>query len=447
MHETINHDLQQQEFSVSEVSSKIKQLLESSFNSVRIKGEISGLKIAASGHGYFSLKDEKSVISAICWRGTLAKSSFKLSEGMEVIVQGKITAYAGQSKYQISVESIQPSGIGAFMKILSERKVKFQQEGLFAKEKKQKIPFLPKKIGIVTSISGAVIKDIIHRISDRCHTHIIIWPVSVQGATSAQEVTDAINGFNKMNENEKPDLLIIARGGGSIEDLWSFNEEIVIRAAFASNIPLISAIGHETDYTLLDLVADLRAPTPTAAAEFAMPVASDLEYTLSTLQNRLSSRLTDFIKYYQQKIIASASSLNYTHNIIKSYEQKIDDLTFRFQDSLPNMVKHKAAALHVFPISRMNPIRIIKYKYLQYQNAQQALIRHKEKLLNNYENQLKINANTLSSLDYKKVMQRGYAMIEHNDQIISHKQKVSKQDQLTVKMHDGNLKVTVNYIN
>ena len=265
-----------QHFSVSEVSSKIKKLLEDNLGYVKIKGEISGFIKAASGHGYFSLKDERAVLAATCWRHNLANIDFKLEEGLEVVVSGKITAYAGQSKYQISVEKISPAGAGAFMQILRERKAKLEKEGLFAKETKQNLPFFPKTIGIITSPSGAVIKDIIHRISDRCPTRLLVWPVTVQGETSATEVSNAITGFNKLTK-DRPDLIIVARGGGSIEDLWGFNDEIVVKSAFASKIPLISAVGHETDYTLLDLVADRRAPTPTAAAEFAVPVLADLK--------------------------------------------------------------------------------------------------------------------------------------------------------------------------
>ncbi|CAN0577409.1 unnamed protein product, partial [Ectocarpus sp. 12 AP-2014] len=298
LEDNLTDNLTQIEFSVSEISGKIKWLLENELGIVKIKGEVSGLKIAASGHGYFSLKDNNAVLAATCWRHNLARANFKLEEGLEVVVTGKITAYAGQSKYQISVESIEPAGSGAFMKILKERRAKLEQEGLFSKDHKQKLPYFPKKIGIITSISGAVIKDIIHRITDRCHTHLVIWPVAVQGENSAAEVSNAIDEFNKLDTKHRPDLLIVARGGGSIEDLWSFNEENVVRSTYNSKIPIISAVGHETDYTLIDLAADVRAPTPTAAAEFAVPVAADLKYTLDVLGSRMYTRLIDLVKFY-----------------------------------------------------------------------------------------------------------------------------------------------------
>ncbi|MCP5369716.1 MAG: exodeoxyribonuclease VII large subunit [Rickettsiaceae bacterium] len=430
-------------FSVSDISSKIKYLLEDKLGVVQIKGEISGLKIADSGHGYFSLKDSKSVIAATCWRPILAKINFKLEEGMEVLVIGKVTAYAGQSKYQISVESIQPNGIGAFIQILAERKIKFEKEGLFLAQHKKPIPMLPYKIGIITSLSGAVIRDIIHRINDRCKTNILIWPVSVQGTNSAEEVVNAINGFNSISNHLRPQLLIIARGGGSIEDLWSFNEEIVVRAAFKSQIPIISAIGHETDFTLLDFVADLRAPTPTAAAEFAVPVASDLLNTLNNAEKRLNLRLQELIRYYQQQLVNSNVTIqNNIKNIIRFYSQKIDELGFRFSGSLSNLLKHKMIVLEKFPSSRFSVHRIIQYKYLQYQQQSNSLDKQQSNLLTLYNNRLTISATNLSTLDYRKVIERGYAIIENtNGEIISDSKLIKDGSNLLISMRDGKVEV------
>lgn len=430
-------------FSVSEISTKIKYLLEEKLGIVQIRGEISGLKIADSGHGYFSLKDSKAVIAATCWRPVLAKIAFKLEEGMEVLVTGKVTAYAGQSKYQISVESIQPNGIGAFMKILAERKMQFEKEGLFSAERKKQIHLLPKTIGIVTSLSGAVIRDIIHRINDRCKTHIVIWPVSVQGANSAEEVASAINGFNTMNKEVRPDLLIIARGGGSIEDLWSFNEEIVVRAAFNSQIPIISAIGHETDFTLLDFVADLRAPTPTAAAEFAVPVAADLYAILDSAEQRVKLRLLDLIRYYQQRLIASKVTINNNiKNIIRFYRQKLDEINLRFSDSLSNLLKHKIILLQKFPTSRLSIHKTVQYKYLQYRQQSSNLYKQKISLFSPYENRLNISGSNLSALDYKRVIERGYAIIEdENGKIISDSKLIPEGSNLRLSMRDGKVEV------
>lgn len=426
------------EFSVSEVTGKIKSLLENNLGIVKVKGEISGLKIAASGHGYFSLKDNTAILATTCWRPNLAKLQFKLEEGLEVVVTGKITAYAGQSKYQISADFIEPAGAGAFMKILKERQAKLEAEGLFAKKHKQKLPFFPKKIGIITSITGAVIKDIIHRISDRCPTNLIVWPVSVQGESSANEVSRAIDGFNQLPPEQKPDLLIVARGGGSIEDLWSFNEEIVVRAAYNSLIPIISAVGHETDYTLIDLVADMRAPTPTAAAEFAVPVLADLRYTLVSHQMTLSSRLNSFIKYYSERLTNTNRVLNQISNQLNNRAQRIDDLSFRLLESLPNLLKNKESSLRHFPISRLRPIKILKYKYLQYKHYRDNLISKKNSLLNAQEHRLALSQSLLTSLDYNNVLKRGYAMIKGADQTyISSVSEVNKTSSIYLKMQDG----------
>ncbi len=442
LQECLTNKMEKTEFSVSELSNKIKFLLENNFSNIKIKGEISGLKIAASGHGYFSLKDNNAVLSAICWRHVLSRINFKLSEGLEVVVTGKITAYAGQSKYQISVESIEPSGEGAFMQILRERRIKLQAEGLFVKEIKQKIPFFPKKIGIITSISGAVIKDIIHRISDRFPTNLVIWPVSVQGEASAEEVTKAINGFNKMQGNERPDLLIIARGGGSVEDLWSFNEEIVIRAAFACKIPLISAIGHETDYTLLDLVADRRAPTPTAAAEFAVPVMRDLKYTMHSIYTHLEQKISDFVKFSAQNLHNYKYALQQFANNLSYHTQKIDELSFRLNKAGPEIIEKKASSLSVFPLVRLKPVKILKYKYLQYQHISNNIMSKQEIILTPHTNKLQLNSSLLSSLDYKNTLKRGYAMIkDENGKVISSLSIAKSNSKLTVVMQDKELKV------
>ncbi len=432
------------EFSVTEISNKIKWLLENNFSHVRIKGEISGLKIATSGHGYFSLKDANAVIAAICWRHSLARVNFELTEGLEVVAIGKVTAYAGQSKYQISVDSIEPAGVGAFMKILSERRKKFEAEGLFAKDHKKNLPFLPKKIGIVTSLTGAVIKDIIHRISDRFPVHLCIWPVAVQGENSAREVAAAIKGFNDLSQELRPDLLIVARGGGSIEDLWSFNEEIVVRAAYNSEIPIISAVGHETDYSLLDLVADLRAPTPTAAAEFAVPVMSSLQYTVSSLYNNIMRRISMNVAHKKQILESYNRILQYPISYLNSNIQKLDDLSLRLSGSLPNLLKQKKSALRYVPINRFNPIKIINYKYLQLSNFINNLTSKKSGIIKQYEYKLDINKSLISSLDYEKVLKRGYTMLKNQDGVyLSSIFEVKKARYVNAKMKDGEVRLSL----
>ena len=275
--------------SVSELSGALKRTIETAFGEVRVRGEISGFKRHASGHCYFTLKDENACIDAVIWRGSAGALAFRPEDGAEVIATGKLTIYQGRSKYQIVVERMELAGEGALLALLERRRKALAGEGLFAPERKRKLPFLPGVIGVVTSPTGAVIRDILHRLEDRCPTHVILWPVPVQGEGAAAKIAEAIRGFASFEP--KPDLLIVARGGGSIEDLWAFNEEEVVRAAADSPIPLISAVGHETDTTLIDFAADLRAPTPTAAAELAVPVRADLLAQLSELAHRAQNCL------------------------------------------------------------------------------------------------------------------------------------------------------------
>jgi exodeoxyribonuclease VII large subunit len=278
------------EFTVSELSSALKRTVEDAYGHVRVRGEISGFRGPhSSGHCYFALKDESAKIEAVIWKGVHGRMRFKPQEGLEVIATGKLTTYPGSSKYQIVIEALEPAGIGALMALMEERKRKLAAEGLFDEARKQLLPWLPEVIGVVTSPTGAVIRDILHRLEDRFPRRVLVWPVRVQGEGSAEQIAAAIRGFNALPDGgriPRPDLLIVARGGGSLEDLWSFNEEIVVRAAAESMIPLISAVGHETDITLIDFAADKRAPTPTAAAEMAVPVRSELFVEVAALARR-----------------------------------------------------------------------------------------------------------------------------------------------------------------
>src|ERR1041385_4771915 len=278
------------EWSVSDLAAALKKTVEDAYGFVRVRGEITGYRGPhSSGHVYFALKDEGAKIDAVIWRGAFGRIRFKPEEGLEVIATGRLTTYPGRSSYQIVIENLEPAGVGALMALLEERKKKLAAEGLFDEARKQLIPFLPAVIGVITSPTGAVIRDILHRLSDRFPRRVLVWPVRVQGETSAAEVAAAIHGFNALPEKgplPRPDLIIVARGGGSLEDLWSCNEEIVVRAAAASMIPLISAVGHETDVTLIDFASDRRAPTPTAAAEMAVPVRAELLLDVESLSRR-----------------------------------------------------------------------------------------------------------------------------------------------------------------
>lgn len=317
------------EFTVSELSGSIKRTIETAFDHVRVRGEISGYRGPhSSGHAYFSLKDDKSRIDAVIWKGSFSKLKYRPEEGMEVIATGRITTFPGSSKYQIVIEQMEPAGAGALMALIEERKRKLGAEGLFDPAAKQLLPFLPRVIGVVTSPTGAVIRDILHRIADRFPVHVLVWPVKVQGEGSGEEVASAIQGFNALAPGgpiPRPDVLIVARGGGSLEDLWSFNDEIVVRAAAASSIPLISAVGHETDWTLIDHAADVRAPTPTGAAEMAVPVKADLVAQVANLSARLSGATSRQMEVRRQSVRALTRALPSLDQLLALPRRRFDE--------------------------------------------------------------------------------------------------------------------------
>jgi exodeoxyribonuclease VII large subunit len=315
------------EFSVSELSFALKRQLEGAFPRVRVRGEISQPSFPRSGHCYFRLKDENAVLDGVCWKGTVPRLGIKIEEGMEVIATGKITTYAGSSRYQIIIESMELAGEGALLKLLEDRRKKLAAEGLFAHERKRPLPFLPEVIGVVTSPSGAVIRDILHRLADRFPRRVLVWPVAVQGDKAAGEVAAAIAGFNRLPEQgpvPRPDVLIVARGGGSLEDLWAFNEEIVVRAAAASTIPLISAVGHETDTTLIDFASDRRAPTPTAAAEMAVPVRADLMAEVLDYGTRTIACMTRALREASTELAGLVRGLGDPRRLIEEQQQRLD---------------------------------------------------------------------------------------------------------------------------
>ena len=326
------------ELTVSELSMALKRTVEDAFGHVRLRGEISGYRGPhSSGHCYFAIKDESARIDAVIWKGVFGRMRVKPEEGLEVVVTGRVTTYPGRSNYQIVVETLEPAGVGALMALLDERKKKLAKEGLFDDARKQLLPFLPTVIGVVTSPTGAVIRDILHRLTDRFARRVIVWPVRVQGETSAAEVAAAIEGFNALPADgplPRPDLLIVARGGGSLEDLWSFNEEIVVRAAAASMIPLISAVGHETDVTLIDFAADKRAPTPTAAAEMAVPVRADLLTQLAALQARQVACWQRGLEQRRKELRALERALPKRERLFETQRQRLDGLAERLPRAL-----------------------------------------------------------------------------------------------------------------
>src|SRR5258708_5699709 len=334
------------EFTVSELSSALKRTVEDAYGHVRVRGEISGFRGAhSSGHCYFALKDESAKIEAVIWKGVHSRMRFKPQEGLEVIATGKLTTYPRSSKHRLVIGGIEPAGIGALMALMEERKRKLAAEGLFDEARKQLLPWLPEVIGVVTSPTGAVIRDILHRLEDRFPRHVLVWPVRVQGEGSAEQIAAAIRGFNALPEGgriPRPDLLIVARGGGSLEDLWSFNEEIVVRAAADSMIPLISAVGHETDVTLIDFAADKRAPTPTAAAEMAVPVRSELFVEVAALARRRMLCWQRGQESPRHEMLAAARALPSADALLAVPRQKLDSLAER----LPRALKANAEIHH-----------------------------------------------------------------------------------------------------
>lgn len=325
------------EFSVSEISGAVKKAIEGGFSHVRVRGEVGRVSRPGSGHIYMDLKDDRAVLAGVIWKGRAVGLAHQPEEGMEVIATGKLTTFPGQSKYQMIIEDIAPAGAGALMAMLEKRKAALAAEGLFAPERKKELPYLPGIIGVVTSPSGAVIRDILHRLRDRFPRKVLVWPVAVQGQRCAPEVAAAIAGFNRLTPGgalPRPDLLIVARGGGSLEDLWGFNEEIVARAVAASDIPLISAVGHETDTTLIDFVSDQRAPTPTAAAELAVPVRMELMAWVDQQGARLTRSLTTGVQQRRQRLRDLARALPQPESLVDVPRQRLDYLGERLPTAL-----------------------------------------------------------------------------------------------------------------
>jgi len=421
---------EQPELTVSEISSLIKKSVETTFAHVRIRGEIFGAKRADSGHWYLSLKDENAVLSAVIWRGVAAALPVKPEDGLEVIATGKITTFAGKSSYQLVIEQMEPAGQGALLKLLEERKQAFAKEGLFDASHKKPLPFLPQTIGVVTSASGAVIRDIIHRVRDRFPSHILLIPTPVQGEGAAQKIAQAIKYFNcldKISSFPKPDVLIVARGGGSLEDLWPFNEECVVRAVYDSAIPIISAVGHETDTMLIDYVADKRAPTPTGAAEFAVPVKSELQIRVNNLEHRLKNGALRYFSEKKNYLTALARGIPNLTQILQEVSQKFDSRIERLNLAFRNLLKDK---LRQIEVCRLQPLSVAKIIERNQENLNHLWLR-------------------LSSVSVGSVLNRGFAWVknEHSQTVYDTKQaKASKE--FTIKFADGEVKaVNVNSYN
>ena len=417
-----DHSKEREARSVTEISNEIKRFVEGTFNHVLVRGEIFGAKRADSGHWYLSLKDENSVLAAVCWRGIASSLKVKIEDGLEVIATGKITTFAGKSSYQLVIENLEPAGQGALLKLLEERKQQFLKEGLFDANHKKAIPFLPETIGVVSSASGAVIRDIIHRIRDRFPCHIILWPTPVQGDGAAEKIAEAIRGFNKLTLSspvKRPDVIIVARGGGSLEDLWPFNEEVVIRAVYDSKIPLISAVGHETDTMLIDYVADKRAPTPTGAAEFAVPVRTELVTNLNIIENRMYSSMHRYLEEYKNRIEGLARGIPNLAQILNECVQKLDYRVERLVIAMKNMLQNKRNALSV---TEIRPV-YINSMIEKYQERMQSLVHR------------------LEGVSVESVLKRGFAWVKNKDnKTIYTVAEAEKESTLTIQLSDGEIK-------
>ena len=415
---------EKKEYTVSEISFAIKHLMETSFASVRVKGEIFGAKKADSGHWYMTLKDENSVLSAVCWRGVVNGLNLKIEDGLEVIASGRISTFNGRSSYQLIIEKMELAGEGALLKLLEERKKQFLKEGLFDVAHKQKIPYLPQVIGVVTSPSGAVIRDIIHRIRDRFPSKIILWPTLVQGEGAAEKIAAAINGFNSLPADSPyhPDVLIVARGGGSLEDLWAFNEEVVVRAVYNSKIPLISAVGHETDTMLIDYASDVRAPTPTGAAEFAVPVKSDLYNNVLNIDLRLKNSMFRYVNELQKYVEVLGRGIPPLSQILLENQQKIDERTERLQNAFLGLVKIKQSSLQ---LANLRPFYIKNLLLLKHESLKNLALR-------------------LEAVSMDSVLKRGFAWVSDAKFKTIYTTNAAKSAQnLHIRFADGIIKTRV----
>ncbi|MDR2598435.1 MAG: exodeoxyribonuclease VII large subunit [Holosporales bacterium] len=390
---------------VSELSSAIKGTIEKSYSSVKLRGEVSGVKKHSSGHTYLSLKDDDSMINTICWRGT--KVDFPLEDGMEIIVRGRVTVYPARSQYQFIIEEASMAGEGALLKLLNDRKKRFAELGYF--DKKNPIPKFPEIIGIVTSKTGAVLQDMRNRLEDRYpFCKVIVWSVNVQGSVAAEQVANAIRGFNFMTE-KRPDVLIVARGGGSIEDLWPFNEEIVVKAVYDSQIPVVSAIGHETDTTLIDYAADLRAPTPTAAIELITPVLDDLILQITESYGKIGFLMARIFRELHNRINSAAKCFRSSQFVILSIRQKFDDKDGRFLAAGNNYLQREGMRLRTMKLGNLNSYLILKEQ--RYEVVSGSFGKQIENFMKQSARNMEVLSNRLEQSSFKKILKKGFCFV------------------------------------
>ncbi len=477
------------EFTVSELSNRLKRTVEDNFGFVRVRGEISKVTVAKSGHLYTSLKDDASVLDAICWKATVPRLGIKPEEGMEVVCTGRLTTYPGRSNYQMIIETMELAGQGALLKMLEERKKKLAAEGLFDAARKRPIPFLPRAIGVITSPTGAVIRDIMHRLDERFPRRVLLWPVIVQGSGAAAAVTEAIKGFNSIDPSspDYPDLIIVARGGGSLEDLMPFNDEAVVRAAAGSKIPLISAVGHETDTTLIDYASDLRAPTPTAAAEKAVPVRAELIAFVMENQKRMFVSVQRLVQRHGVHLQGLGRGLGDPKRLLEHSSQRLDHAGARLETSLRSGFERKGARLNELSAklsprallqranegtqklehlstrldmgleswvqkrdarlrelgAKISPQRILHKiddtaKHIR--NFHERLVNTESKILRDRTQKLENLSSLLNSLSFERVLERGYAVVrDAKGELISTAKQAQAAQDLRIQFKDGEI--------
>ena len=459
------------EYSVSEIAGALKRTVEAAFGQVRVRGELSGFKRHVSGHWYGAMKDERAVIDLVMFKGQAGALTFRPEDGLEVIVTGKLTTFPGRSRYQIVVERMEPAGVGALLAQIEARRLRLAAEGLFDVARKRPLPFIPRVIGVVTSPTGAVIRDILHRLADRFPRHVLVWPVAVQGDAAAAQVAAAVRGFNAISESGKvprPDLIIVARGGGSIEDLAAFNEEIVVRAVADSRIPVISAVGHETDTTLVDFASDWRAPTPTAAAERAVPVRAELAAAVAMAAARLDRAMARLIEQRRERAAATARRLPPPRALLALPTQRADELFDRLPRGLSTTAAHwrtratsAGAALRpaMLTTRQSRSVTSLDTAVTRLDRAARGLIirdaaaltaraaRLRPLLLTNTAARARARVDQagrlLASLGHQEVLARGYAIILAPDgNLVSSASAAARQSRLTIRFGDGETPVT-----
>ena len=428
--------------SITEISNLLKRTVEDRFGYVRLRGELSGVKRAASGHMYCALKDDKAVLDGVMWRGNAQRLAFVPEDGLEVIASGKLTTYPGRSKYQVVIDSLEIAGEGALLALLEKTRARLAAEGLFAEERKRRLPYLPRTIGVVTSPTGSVIRDILHRLADRFPSHVVVWPVLVQGQGAAEQVAGALRGFSGLEPGgavARPDVVIVARGGGSIEDLWSFNEEIVVRAIAECTIPVISAVGHETDTTLADYAADRRAPTPTAAAEIAVPVRADLAATLADFAARQRRAVHRPVELGRERLEARVRRMPRAEALLQPQAQRLDELAERLRRGLTDRAGKGREQL-AGVASLLSP-RLLERKV---DAGQDRLDRSRltpslvERPIATARDRLASLARLASQLHPEKPLERGYAIVRNAaGEALTSKAEAAQEAALKLQFKDG----------